>query len=720
MRVRRWILAAAALTLLASGCEKKRGHRVESDLCWAAYEGDIETVRSMIARGVSVHVTNSAGQTPLHNAAKRGRLEVVELLVCSGAQIDAPDNHGFTPAMLAMAENHKPVVEYLVEEGAGVDFCLAAYLGDVAKVKEFIDAGADVNTKGPYAWLPLHYAAFLNHIDVAKLLIAAGADLRALTEDSPHWTDDVGQPALYHAIEQGHVDMVNLLIDGGADVNAKHPNGTTPLYLAICRGKSEVVRLLIAKGADVNALVEHYGIVEGPMLGVAIQAGNLDIVESLIAGGADVTMKDESGWSLVHIAVTSGGGAAAEAAVPMDPPDLAFPHGDLDRYNALLYAARDDFLVRTIGLLVAHGADVDAKDEDGLTPLHCAAYHGYRRAVALLLERGADVNARIVLVSAADGVLWERDLESRMEPGVTPLHEAVAGWDPNVADLLLAHGAKVNAVDDSGNTPLHYAVARTGVQVVRLLIAAGADVNARNNDGAAPLVIALRNGRVTMAKTLIAAGAENVVMKIHFPKIHAEWEMQWRGSLLLHGAARIGRNAWTEERFDVNEPNQPNWPREWMELLLANGADPNERDRKGDTPLHAGILERNEEAARLLVAHGVDVKARNLAGSTALHYAASEGLTGVISLLLTKGVDVNAQDNDGDTPLHGAALHGHKKIVELLLAHGADVNVRNNQGQMPLDRAVRRGHEDVIELLTAKKGPAATNTPGNDAPPMTP
>ncbi len=172
---------------------------------------------------------------------------MVELLVCSGAQIDAPDNHGFTPAMLVMAENHKPVIEYLVEEGAGVDLCLAAYLGDVAKVKEFIDAGADVNTKGPHGWLPLHYAAFLNHIDVAKLLIAAGTSLEAPTDDSPYWTDDVGQPALYYAIEQGPANMVNLLVDGGADVNAKHPNGTTPLYVAICRGKSEVVRLLIAK-----------------------------------------------------------------------------------------------------------------------------------------------------------------------------------------------------------------------------------------------------------------------------------------------------------------------------------------------------------------------------------------------------------------------------------------------------------------------------------------
>jgi ankyrin repeat protein len=240
------------------------------------------------------------------------------------------------------------------------------------------------------------------------------------------------------------------------------------------------------------------------------------------------------------------------------------------------------------------------------------------------------------------------------------------------------------------------------VQVVRLLIAAGADVNAKNNDGAAPLVIALRNGQVTMAKTLIAAGAENVVMKVHFPKIRAEWEVGRGGTLLLHAAVRIGRRASIAERSDINEPNQPNWPREWMEFLLANGADPNERDRKGDTPLHAAILERNEEAVRLLIAHGADVKARNLAGSTILHYGASEGLTGVISLLLEKGADVNAQDNDDDTPLHSAALRGHKDAVELLLAHGADPKIQNSRNRTPLDEAARRGHTEVAGLLRGK------------------
>ncbi len=203
--------------------------------------------------------------------------------------------------------------------------------------------------------------------------------------------------------------------------------------------------------------------------------------------------------------------------------------------------------------------------------------------------------------------------------------------------------------------------ARAGVQVVRLLIAAGADVNAKNNDGAAPLVIALRNGQVTMAKTLIAAGAENVVMKTHFPKIHAEWEMQWMRSLLLHsspdrtpridcGEIRRQRTEPAElaERVDEASPGQ--WGR------------PERARSQGRYTSPRGILERNEEAARLLVAHGVDVKARNLAGSTILHYAASEGLTEVISLLLTKGVDVNAQDNDDDTPLHGSGPSGPQRV----------------------------------------------------------
>lgn len=674
MRVREYLAAILALTLLSGiGCQKRREPRTEYDWWQAAYEGDVQKAMDLIAHGVPPRLTRYEGQTPLHIAAKHGHMEMVRFLVGCDPRIDTPDGQGYTPAMLAMAGNHRSIVEYLVEEGAALNLHLAAYLGDADRVNEFLAGGADVNLKGPNGWPPLHYAVLQKQTDMAKLLIAAGADLNALAGRKGFAEDFVGGTALHHAVQQGDVGIVGLLIDSGADVEATNQYGITALQWATLEGKSEMVKLLIAKGANVNARHERDHFRDGTPLASAVRAGRIDIVELLIAGGADVNATDESGWSVLHVAVPEYRGEFRKGRTPA---------------------------VQIMELLVAHGADVKARDEEGLTPLHCAAYMGHEEVVAFLLARGAEVNARMVPDPRPEQIAWRHDLGFRLAPGVTPLHEAVIGGNPNVVGLLIAHGAKVDASDESGDTPLHYAAARAGGKVTEVLIVARADVNARNKDGTTPLTIALGRGNVQTARALIAAGAEKVVMKNHSPRILIGHE--YKQEPVLH-LAMGGRSEmpWHEVPSDV-EPNLAEFRREWVELLLANGADPNERDEEGNTALLAALLRGDEGLARLLIGHGCDVNARNPGGTTALHLAAAGGRGELISLLLAKGADVNAQDVDGDTPLHSAALRGHRKAVELLLSHKADPSLRNSRGRTPRDEAIRRGHTDVVQLLTAK------------------
>ncbi|HSW00738.1 MAG TPA: ankyrin repeat domain-containing protein [Sedimentisphaerales bacterium] len=675
MRVREYLAAILALTLLSGvGCQKRREPRTEYDWWQAAYEGDVQKAMDLIVRGVPPRLTRYQGQTPLHIAAERGHLEMVRFLVGCGPRIDTPDGQGHTPAMLAMAGNHRSIVEYLVEEGAALNLHLAAYLGDADRVNEFLAGGADVNLRGPNGWPPLHYAVVSNQADMAKLLIAAGADLNALAGRKGLAEDFVGGTALHHAVQQGDVGIVGLLIDSGADVEATNHYGITTLRWATWEGKAEMVKLLIAKGADASKHGESNHFLEDTPLAIAVRAGRIDIVEFLIAGGANVNATVESGWTVLHVAVT-----------------------EYDKFRESRTPA-----VQMMGLLVAHGEDVKAGDEEGMTPLHCAAYKGHEDVVAFLLARGADVNARTVPDPRPEQIGSERDLGFRFAPGVTPLHEAVAGWDPNVVGLLLAHGAKVGASDESGNTSLHYAAARARRKVAEVLIAAGADVHARNKDGTTPLAIALRRGNVETARALIAAGAEKVVMKNDSPKILVEYES--RQEPVLH-LAIAGRSEMPQRQVPSDaEPNPAEFRREWIELLLANGADPNERDEEGNTALSVALLRGDEGVGRLLIGHGCDVHARNPGGTTALHLASAGGRGELISLLLAKGADVNAQDNDGDTPLHSAALRGHKEAVELLLSHKADPSLRNSRGRTPRDEAVRRGHTDVVQLLTAGGG----------------
>ena len=134
-----------------------------------------------------------------------------------------------------------------------------------------------------------------------------------------------------------------------------------------------------------------------------------------------------------------------------------------------IYEAAREGNIEAVKQHIAADTDVNAKD-DALewTPLFMAAGKGHKEIVELLLANGAEVNAK------GDG-------------GVTPLHIAPLGSHKEVAELLIAKGADVNAKKDDGETPLHYAAFVSHKEIVELLIAKGADVNAKDKDDETPL-----------------------------------------------------------------------------------------------------------------------------------------------------------------------------------------------------------------------------------------
>jgi ankyrin repeat protein len=139
--------------------------------------------------------------------------------------------------------------------------------------------------------------------------------------------------------------------------------------------------------------------------------------------------------------------------------------------------------------LIDAGADVNAIDELGETPLHVAVVRGYREVASLLIEKGADVNAGDVR-------------------GLTPVHAAAWRGYRDSVDLLITKGADINARDKDGLTPLHTAALAGRKETVAQLIEKGADVNAKNKDAVTPLhAAALAGDRETVA-LLINKGAD--------------------------------------------------------------------------------------------------------------------------------------------------------------------------------------------------------------------
>jgi len=211
--------------------------------------------------------------------------------------------------------------------------------------------------------------------------------------------------ALLKATQEGNIKAVKQHLAAGTDVNAKNRDGVTPLHTAAANDYKEIVELLIVEGANVNATN-----VDGwtPLFGAAVLGKN-KIVELLIAKGADVNAKDKDGETPLDIATHPKTAA------------LLRKHGG--KHSIFGAAAQGN--IEAVKEHLADGADLDAQDTDGDTPLHDAAMRDHKEITELLIDAGADVNAKDV-------------------NGKTPLDAAIGAprRRPKTIDLLRKHGGK--------------------------------------------------------------------------------------------------------------------------------------------------------------------------------------------------------------------------------------------------------------------------------------
>ena len=170
----------------------------------------------------------------------------------------------------------------------------------------------------------------------------------------------------------------------------------------------------------------------------AAEKGNIEAVKQHLAAGADVNAKDGDGFTPLDVAIQF---KKAEAA------DLLRKHGG--KYGSIQFAAAGGD-TEALKEFLAAGADVNAKNKYGSTPLRYAAGNGHKEVHELLITKGADVNAK-----AGDGT--------------TPLHNAAVYGHNEIAELLIANGANVNAKEVDGLTPLDFAIMSNQPEIADLL-----------------------------------------------------------------------------------------------------------------------------------------------------------------------------------------------------------------------------------------------------------
>lgn len=314
-------------------------------------------------------------------------------------------------------------------------------------------------------------------------------------------------------------------------------------------------------------------------------------------------------------------------------------------------AARDGDLQTVKNLLADDPSLVNAKDDDGCTPLLWACREAHADVVGYLIRSGADVNA-------AD------------KNFTTPLHSAAAEGDRDLVALLIESGAALDAADYLEQTPLHYAAVEGHEGVAQILVKSGADLEARNTYERTPLLLAAReSGSVPIARTLLDAGAD----------VNAA--DRW-GSTPLELAAWRGFG-------------------ELVGVLMDAGANVPTEGQKAVWMVRFATQRGIERLFDYMVENGADLTIGSFGGGSLLHSAAASPSRGIVSSLLAKGLKANETDGYGWSPLHYAAEMGRADNIEELVAGGAEIDARTIDGKSALDLAQEFGRDDAAKRLIA-------------------
>ena len=710
--------------LILSGLDTSKVINSDGSTVLHNYANNIEMAKALIKNGADVHQKNKEGRTPIFYA---WNVDAFKLLLENGADIKAVDNHHNT---LLHAALNPEVLSFLHGQGLDVNAknddgqtpILFAESADT--LKWYIDHGADVKVIDKHGNSLLHSKTF--NPEMRGMMLNYNLDINA--------KNDEGQTPLFF-IDLNDTDLLSAYINAGADINARDKHGNTIVHYQFAPQDSW--ELLVQSGFNINtknhrkepAWFARYKqeCLEFSDNRERMSADNEeDILGAYLDLGADVKVQDKHGDTLLHRTLKCG----------------KKDNKDIDCYDESL-----QFSESRIRKLIKAGIDVNARNEDGYTPIFSCIYHEGssdpdqldKDCVNLFIELGADIHAA---ANKGDNLFTEC------------IHKGCGDYDlifknqlhKNLSEMTIQRALEVykkavfdrdescrkwEIYDSFSNTVEYYCRAyEADRQLLPLMMDFGLDLK----DGYMCIFGVPKVDSDDQKHKIADVINEKICGKGCTAFNQRNWDMGNIGNFIRSGADintqdDEGKTPLMKNGIDFDGTDFG--PVDCIHVdkitqFVESGADINLRDNNGNTILNY-VMDLDEEYCRgtscadgekcnvdivsYLIKKGADVHNRNFMGKTFLMYALDMGNDKYIKQLIHKGADVNAKDNDGKSVLAYAADR-NEDIIKLLIRKGADVNAKNKKGKSVLAYAAAACNEKLIKQLIAKG--ADVNAKNND------